>query len=832
MKKTQLNLMLILSLSLCLGIFSKAHADDKKQEAANLTIPWDEFKKLLRIDENDIVISLETFQKLLVQTGIKNPPEHVVVAGNVVLSREEFNKLVSQMKPPSGDETDLPFEYLITKAIYSGKMEQENTEFTGTFHIHLLKEGKYLKIPILPQTIALKDVSIDEKQALVLSENGYHQLVLSKSGEHVVVARFSIKSSLKKGPHKIDISIQQTPITLLNLELPLGDIDVEIPEAQQLLTRAKNNTTTVSAIITPGNLMSIRWRKKVVVQEKLPPKLYCEAYHLISIEDDALKVNSDIKYNILHSEIDGVRLALPEDMNVLTVTGEGIGEWQEMNQQEQRLINVPFTYSKMGTITIQMTAEKPLSEGGLANEFSGIRVLDIVRETGFIGIELNTSAEVKIAESQGLERVAVQKLPGSLSNKSVKPLMYGFKYIKHPFSLVLDIEKHEKIGVPMATINSANVVTLFTEDGKIVHRLIYQVRNSAKQFLEIQLPPKADVWSVFVGNDPVESSINSEGKLLVPLIRSRSVNNRLDTFPIEVIYCLVNNNFSPLSFRNSALPAVDLLISQLIWSVYLPNDYAYLYFKSTLEKEEIIRGVNVFAGKGRQFNGEVMQQIAESESKVADEANLKKAYRGKDYQSQFRNLPLKEEQLKSQVDAELKFSTRLEGISQQAAEPAQITGGTSATGIMPIQIEVPTGGQVYRFAKTIVKSEDPLTVKFFYVQYWIIRTIKWLIILIVILILCIKRKKIERILQKATQRYDASQKPEAMIRKYAESKITIFVLFCLFLISLSFSRFLAFILGLLFFLSLIYQFIILRRKRLARQSKLEVRDDHEKLNGM
>ncbi|HEX9974389.1 MAG TPA: hypothetical protein VGD14_20135, partial [bacterium] len=549
MKNIRLALMLILSLSLCLGVFSAAYADDQKQDTGNLTIPWDEFKKLLRIDEQDIVISLETFQKLLVQTGIKTPPEHVTRDGNVVLSREEFNKLVSQMKPPSGTDMQPPFEYLITKAIYSGKMEQDNSEFTGIFQIHVLKEGKYLKVPILPQTIALKDVSINEKQALIVSENGYHQIVLSKPGEYVVSARFSLKSSLKKGPHKIDLSIQQTPITLLNLELPLQDIDVEIPQAQQLLTSTKNNTTTVSAIITPGNLMSIRWRKKVAVQEKIPPKLYCEVYHLISIEDDALKINSDINYNILHSEIDGVRLAIPEDINVLTVSGEGVGEWQEIIQQEQRLINVPFTYSKVGTITIRMTAEKPLSEQGQANAFSGIRVLDTVRETGFIGIELNTSAEVKITESDGLERVAVQKLPGSLSNKSMKPLMYGFKYIKHPFSLVLDIEKHEKIGVPIATINSANVVTLFTEDGKIVHRLIYQVRNSAKQFLEIQLPPNADVWSVFVGNDPVESSMNNQGKLLVPLIRSRSVNNRLDTFPIEVIYCLVNSNFSPVSLR-------------------------------------------------------------------------------------------------------------------------------------------------------------------------------------------------------------------------------------------------------------------------------------------
>ncbi|NIM98565.1 MAG: hypothetical protein GTO24_10935, partial [candidate division Zixibacteria bacterium] len=385
---------------------------------------------------------------------------------------------------------------------------------------------------------------------------------------------------------------------------------MEIPQAHQLATRIGENTTTVSAVISPGRAISVRWRKKVAVTEKIPPKLYSEVYNLISIEDDALKISTDINYTILHSEVDGVRLSIPDNMNILTVTGEGVGEWQEVAEQGQRLIIIPFTYGKKGAVPVRVTAETPLSETGLANVFSGMQVLETVRETGYIGIILNTSAEVIVAESQGLEKIAPQKLPAQLINRSAKPLIMGFKYLKHPYGLVLDIKKHEKIAVPAATVNSANIVTLFTEDGKVVHRLVYQIKNSAKQFLEIQLPERADVWSVLVDNEPVESSINARGKLLVPLIRSRSVNNRLDTFPVEVLFCMAKDRFSWLGSRASTLPAVDLLISQLIWSVYLPNDYSYLYFESTLEKEEIIRGLNVFRSAQRRYNERAMREVS------------------------------------------------------------------------------------------------------------------------------------------------------------------------------------------------------------------------------
>jgi hypothetical protein len=501
-----------------------------------------------------------------------------------------------------------------------------------------------------------------------------------------------------------------------------------------VITSSEGNTTTISAVIMPGYSISVRWRKKVAIAEKIPPKLYCEVYHLISIEDDALKIDSDINYNILHSEVDQVRLVVPDGMNVLSVTGEGVGEWMEVEQEGRRVIMVPFTYGKKGAVAVRVRSEIPHTETGLANAFSGLEVLDTVRETGFLGIELNTSAEVIVAENDGLEIVAVQKLPVQLINKSAKPLILGFKYLKHPYSLVLDIKKHEKIAVPVATINSANVVTLFTEDGKVVHRLVYQVRNSAKQFLEIRIPDQADVWSVFVGNEPVESSINSEGKLLVPMIRSRSVDNRLDTFPVEVIYCMVEDRFSWFGTRESMLPAVDLLISQLIWSVYLPNDYSYHHFASTLEKEEIIRGLNVFGAAHRQYDERAMKEVSEITVDVhepyADE--LKQVYKGKDIGSTFRNIPMQEEQVVSQLNAELEFGGRLEGLREL---PQASVAGTGATGILPIHIQVPVGGQVYRFAKTIVKSEDPLDFRVVYSRSWVRGLLKWIIAVLVLLVL-------------------------------------------------------------------------------------------------
>ena len=800
------------------GLTITAHAQDKPVNDTRLTVPWDEFKRLVNLDEDDIVISLETFQKLLAQTGIRTAPAHVLKDGNVVMSREEFKKLVDQMKPPPAPDATPPFDHLITKAMYSGEMKANSTVFTAVFNVYVLKKDAYVKVPILPRQVALADMQVDGKPALVVVENGYHSIVLPKAGEYEVIASYSLKSSLDKGPHKIDLAIQQTPITLLTLEMPIKDIDVEIPQAQQVLTGKRGDRTVVSAVISQGTAISVRWRKTVAAADKVPAKLYAEVHHLISIQDDALKTSTAINYNILHSEVDAVRLVIPDNMNVLTVTGEGVGEWQEITQEDQRILLIPFTYGKKGAATVTVTTEATFSESGLSNAFSGIQTLDTVRETGFIGIELATSAEVIVTENDGLEKVVVQKLPRPLINKSARPLIMGFKYLKHPYSLVFDIKKHEKIAVPVATINNASVVTLFTEDGKIVHRVVYQIRNSAKQFLEIQVPEKANVWSVFVGNQPVESSMNGKGKLLVPLIRSRSVNNRLDTFPVEVIYCMVQDKFARFGLQESTLPAVDLLISQLLWSVYLPNDYAYLYFESTLEKEEIIRGVNVFTNARRRYDGGKMRQLRLGQELSKEER--KKAYKGDDYQSYFRNVPLEEAQLSSQIDAELEFGGRLEGLADNAPQ-APISGGVS-TGVLPIQIKVPTNGQVYRFAKTIIRPEDPLTFSVIYTRMWVMGAIKWIGIGFIGLIGYWNRRRLLKIGRWTTAQLTAiagwTKKRERAIKRYAQSGMTPIVLFGLVVLLWGVSGYLALLCFFLFWVSLTYQVMRIWKKRLQMRA--------------
>ena len=86
---------LILSITtfLFLSVLSApSYSQETSRTNSELTIPWEEFKKLINLDDDEIIISLETFQKLMAQTGVTVIPQHTLRGGNVVLKRDELKK--------------------------------------------------------------------------------------------------------------------------------------------------------------------------------------------------------------------------------------------------------------------------------------------------------------------------------------------------------------------------------------------------------------------------------------------------------------------------------------------------------------------------------------------------------------------------------------------------------------------------------------------------------------------------------------------------------------------------------------------------------------------
>ena len=722
--------------------------------AGQISLPWDKFQRLLNLDEDRVSLDLDDFAAIMRQTGTRDLPPFAVNEGKVVVKKSDFKKLLKLMEPPKLDPA--LGDFMLTSASYKAKIEKETTEVSATFNIEVLpRRGRkdFLVVPLLRKDIALKAVTVDGKDALVTEKNGYHAVAVAQEGSHKATAIFTIATDLKRGPQSISFPVPRTPIILLSLEIPLPSIQPEIPSATSIRRIEKGNSTLIEAVLSPTENIRVAWSLIIPEAEKGPPKVYADLWQLLSIEDDALRVNATASINVLQNTITGLTFRIPDKYQILDVVGQVVGDWKEKEVKGQRMLDVSLKMPRQGKFEFLIKAERIFEEGNVVADFSGFALPSSIREKGFIAVEMKGSAEAKVTEAQGLDRASFSELPPQLLSHSAKPLIFAYKYLRHPYRMVLDVTKHQELPVISTVVDSASGITLFTEDGKLVHRLTYTVRNTWKQFMEVSLPKGAELWGTYVDGKSVKPTKNEKEKILIPLNRSQSSEGGLAPFDVELIYFQKATKFGWFGTKKSSFAIPDLMMSRVIWSIYLPFDYSFVRFSGTMDKEKIARGISPLLGIGKRtvdYN-ELSKQYrsapaapglkpgegGEREDDAADKKRkaLSMLQSQRTLQSEFgRNLPVDQEVIADQLSREMSFSAKIEEVR---------TSGGLTTGVMPIRVQVPTIGQVYRFAKQIA-SDEPLVVEVTYIKDMPFAIIKVIVLLLIIYALYRRRNWLKK----------------------------------------------------------------------------------------
>lgn len=686
--------------------FSLAGAAEDAAETGAVRVSWEEFKKLLDLGKDEIVLSWTDFQRIIAQTDTKIVPAFELRDEKVVLTRAQFRSLLEKMKPPVSTAPQRPAGALLRKSVYRGRLVGGAVLVLADISAEVFPAapGALVNLPLFPGQVAVRDIRLNDVPALIEIRDGLYTVSTAKAGPLRIAVDFAQRAAGDQ-IQGISFPVPRTPITTLEFDLPYRGLEVEVPGAQQLEVSDRGGATHVSAVLTPTETVSLKWRKKIIEAPAGPAKVYADTLTLISVEEDAVRVKAEIALTVLQNTIPELMLRVPEGYNILDVRGPGVGDWRELARRDATYLEVPFDFPKKGSFAVTVTAERILSRAAQAAGYGGFTVVDAIREKGFLGVELKGSAEVVVSSVQGADALDISELPGPLIGRSLKPLIFGFKYLRSPYSLVLDIKKHEEVRVISTVIDLASGVTLVTEDGKIVHRIVYSVRNVSKQFLELALPKGAELWSVFVDGAPAKPRL-SGGKVLIPLNRSREGASGLAAFDVEVIYHQRAPRFGVFGSRTAEFPVPDIIISQALWSVYLPVGYDYLRFGGSVEKEKSASGLRPILGLKRRTASRIEVDAPKPGEAMPPDYKDRLQRQADEMKKEFgAKLALDETQLASQAENEIRFNQRVQDV--------QTEGVVVSTGVLPIRVQIPTSGELYRFAETLVSGE-PMTLHLTY----------------------------------------------------------------------------------------------------------------------
>ena len=515
-------------------------APPKPEPAVNgkgqVILSWDEFVRITGFDplkqkvqgRQVIKVPWADIEELL---GVK--VENVGKVTTVDLPWQEFKALleysVSKDKPE--DEPPPPTEYIVASSSYEGTLSAEGAEFVLELKLNVLKKKGWKQIPLLPATVALKSSTLPPETYLNVSAKGY-ELLTEKSGPLEVKLTFAAAVTRTAGANRVQFDRPTPGSSVLKLTVDGDKVDVKVTGAQALTPAAEKGKTIVAAAIPAGTPVSITWERAIPKAPAAPTKLYAETLTLASVADGLLLCQETVNFNILHTAVRELKVRAPKDVSVLTVTGTNLQDWRV---GDDGAMTVTLGAETIGSYSLRITYEQAAGEAGEV-PVPVIRAEGVEREKGFIAVAALANVEIGAGKVTGAAAIDARRLPGALTAMTNQPILLGFRYVGKTFAIPLTISKHGEVPVLVTVADSALFTGMQLNDGRRMTRAVYSIRNNRSQFLRLKMPTGAEIWSVSVAGNTVAPGADTEGNVLIPLIRSKAGSSELTAFPVTIVY--------------------------------------------------------------------------------------------------------------------------------------------------------------------------------------------------------------------------------------------------------------------------------------------------------
>ncbi len=543
-------------------------------------------------------------------------------SGKVVLPWKELKSLLEQIenlkkqKKVHQSKKIPPAEYTITRAQYNGIVEDQSIRFEAGFSIEVLKDG-WVSIPFFPNTVGIEMVNIGyepsfikiaektpqpsstaekkpEDQAIIIKEKtpktylnaqfvrsreGY-QFIARGTGKFTIDMTFYISLDIKDLVYSLNFTPPRSVINQITLRIPQSGAHLIHAEPAGRVIRDKKETL-FKTVLRTDNSLSVRW--KIEKDTGITRKKQVTTYSLISI--DKSMISAQVTAQIKHvKSLNEIAFHLPLATEIVNVTGSKIDQWHVEQTKTNQIITISGQPDRHSGAEIVFSYRLPLPATLPATvKIPVMYVHGADNMTGYLGIEPLGNIEITTENTDKDIIISARNLPKKLWHSASSPILHGYKFHTNTFNPGLTIKSYHEIQTIVANVDLVDSSTYRTLAGKSVTRLRYFIRNNDRQFLTLKLPGQSHIWQAFLDGKPVKPARKETGEILIPMKKSPSTGE-FRSFLIEVGYITDVSTLSLKGDITNQLPGIDIPISYLRWTIYLPDYYGYSKFEGPLKQ--------------------------------------------------------------------------------------------------------------------------------------------------------------------------------------------------------------------------------------------------------
>lgn len=323
------------------------------------------------------------------------------------------------------------------------------------------------------------------------------------------------------------------------------------------------------------------WRLGLAA-EQLESWVRTEVVNLISVSETLVSGRALVRLDIANAPVKEFRLKIPLTVTNVDITGGNI----RRRDQTGEVWRVELQNKLRGQHTFMVTWEQArTAKTNAPVDVPAVEAVGVERETGSVAILAKPPLQVsEKAKSGELLTVDPRELPewaaAYASGAKGEQVVLAWRYLRPGWKLAVTPQRFAEAAVLQALVDSARLTTVVADDGQMMTEVSLSVRNNGRQFLEVELPPGAMVWSAFVAGTPVRPT-KQGGKLLLPLEQ----NARDTAMAVEFTYVAADKFPKRKGNVAFASPKLDVPLKNARWELLLPPDYEYTDFAGTMGRD-------------------------------------------------------------------------------------------------------------------------------------------------------------------------------------------------------------------------------------------------------
>lgn len=457
--------------------------------------------------------------------------------GWVVLPVSEYVALRKAALPSETEPVPPPVEATLTRIDYDLKVDGELASGEVKLTVDVIKEG-WVRVA-LPVGLMVREAKLDGRQVNLVTHPGEKgpgsgELLLSKTGRAILSLKIVAPVATVAGTDILQLPITNSAVSHATVELMRQGIDVHITGGL-LLEHSESATGSRWTANGRGNEPLIfAWRRKVDDQRASQPlRLRGGVTELVGLGEDSTQINAEIQFEVLQGLAQEIQVQLPEQFTVNQVSGAMVADW-DTNGRE---LKVTFIEPVQTRARFLIAGEMRLPRAGKL-EIPLVRLPAAEREIGGVAVEVLGAGEIKDRQANGLEEAEAAEL-GQLISSRQSPSLLAFRLQpaegKSVRTLSVDVARYTPQSVLTANIEEADYSALIAADGKMLVQTRFAVRNNQRNFLKLNLPATAVLWSASVAGRPIRPGRAPDGSLLLPLEKNRT-GDEAPAFVVEVSY--------------------------------------------------------------------------------------------------------------------------------------------------------------------------------------------------------------------------------------------------------------------------------------------------------